>query len=94
MLLDAHPADPETDHLLANPTSLERLREELLTANVSLPRPQWAEVSGLPFLDACIQEGLRCEWIGDKITLKEGFVAKKNPDFNRIPVVFKTLRSF
>ncbi|KAI1810882.1 cytochrome P450 CYP4/CYP19/CYP26 subfamily protein [Poronia punctata] len=46
-------------NLLLHQTSLEKLRQELLDANVSEPYPQWSEVGGLPYLDACIQEGLR-----------------------------------
>ncbi|KAJ5519539.1 hypothetical protein N7453_001961 [Penicillium expansum] len=46
-------------NLLASSRTLENLRGELLAANVSRPYPRWSEVSGLPYLDACVQEALR-----------------------------------
>ncbi|KAL4882674.1 cytochrome P450 [Aspergillus karnatakaensis] len=52
-------------NLLAYPASLQRLREELLSAasiksgEFSKPFPSWKEVSDLPYLDACVNEGIR-----------------------------------
>ncbi|KAL4931703.1 cytochrome P450 [Aspergillus undulatus] len=52
-------------NLLAHPQTLHRLREELLTAasekpnGFSKPFPTWKEVSDLPYLDACVNEGIR-----------------------------------
>jgi cytochrome P450 len=52
-----------TYHLLANPAILERLREELYTA---MPDPDKVvpleKLEQLPFLTACIQEGLRLSY--------------------------------
>lgn len=60
------------DNLLSNPSTLERLRNELLTTDLSKPCPKWAEVSGLPFLDACIQEGLRRKLIPEHSCTRQG----------------------
>ncbi|KAI1361625.1 putative benzoate 4-monooxygenase cytochrome P450 [Xylaria arbuscula] len=46
-------------HLLCNPETLEKLHRELSGAGVTMPYPRWAEVSNLPYLDACVQEGIR-----------------------------------
>ncbi|KAA8652914.1 cytochrome P450 [Aspergillus tanneri] len=46
-------------NLLKSPQTLEKLRTELVAANVSRPYPRWSEVNNLPYLDACIQEALR-----------------------------------
>lgn len=46
-------------HLLVYPHTLEKLYEELRTASVSHPYPKWSEIRGLPYLDACVQEGAR-----------------------------------
>ncbi|KAJ5690937.1 cytochrome P450 [Penicillium malachiteum] len=46
-------------NLLAYPETLEKLRQELKDANLSLPYPKWKEVRDLPYLDACVQEGAR-----------------------------------
>ncbi|KAI1423699.1 putative benzoate 4-monooxygenase cytochrome P450 [Xylaria sp. FL1777] len=47
------------DNLLCNPDTLQELYKELSGAGVSMPYPKWAEVSNLPYLDACVQEGIR-----------------------------------
>ncbi|KAH8165438.1 hypothetical protein CIB48_g2836 [Xylaria polymorpha] len=39
--------------------TLEKLYQELSGAGVSMPYPRWAEVCNLPYLDACVQEGIR-----------------------------------
>ncbi|KAI0466771.1 putative benzoate 4-monooxygenase cytochrome P450 [Xylaria cf. heliscus] len=46
-------------NLLCNPDTLEKLYQELSNAGVSMPYPRWAEVCNLPYLDACVQEGIR-----------------------------------
>ncbi|KAL4768502.1 cytochrome P450 [Aspergillus nidulans var. acristatus] len=52
-------------NLLAHPSTLHRLREELLAAasgkpdGLGRPFPAWKEVSDLPYLDACVNEGIR-----------------------------------
>ncbi|KAI9370220.1 cytochrome P450 [Aspergillus egyptiacus] len=54
-------------NLLAHPATLDRLREELRSASSSssttksntLHIPHWKEVCDLPYLDACINEGVR-----------------------------------
>ncbi|KAI8944281.1 putative benzoate 4-monooxygenase cytochrome P450 [Xylaria longipes] len=46
-------------NLLCNPDTLEKLYEELSGAGASMPYPRWAEVCNLPYLDACVQEGIR-----------------------------------
>jgi cytochrome P450 len=47
------------DNLLTHPQSTEILLHELYSASVSLPFPKWSEVCKLPYLDACVNEGLR-----------------------------------
>ncbi|KAI3342373.1 putative benzoate 4-monooxygenase cytochrome P450 [Ustulina deusta] len=59
IFLSAATTNGETDHLLCNPDTHENLYEELSGAGVSMPYPKWAEVSNLPYLDACVQEGIR-----------------------------------
>ncbi|KAL8724679.1 MAG: hypothetical protein Q9166_007813 [cf. Caloplaca sp. 2 TL-2023] len=50
-------------NLLAHPPTVQRLYEELLNAertqHLTRPFPTWAEVCDLPYLDACINEGVR-----------------------------------
>ncbi|KAL5341118.1 cytochrome P450 [Aspergillus crustosus] len=52
-------------NLLAHPSTLHRLRGELLIAaskqpdGFTKPFPTWKEVSDLPYLDACVNEGVR-----------------------------------
>ncbi|KAK2608295.1 hypothetical protein N8I77_006913 [Diaporthe amygdali] len=46
-------------NLLIYPHTLDKLCNELKSANVSKPYPTWAEVRNLPYLDACVQEGIR-----------------------------------
>ncbi|KAL8932159.1 MAG: hypothetical protein Q9211_006489 [Gyalolechia sp. 1 TL-2023] len=50
-------------NLLAHPSTLQRLQEELANAegtqHLTRPFPTWAEVCDLPYLDACINEGVR-----------------------------------
>ena len=46
-------------NVLTNPNTYEKLLAELLSANLTRPYPKWEEVSRLPYLDACVQEGLR-----------------------------------
>ncbi|KAL8720222.1 MAG: hypothetical protein Q9225_002884 [Loekoesia sp. 1 TL-2023] len=50
-------------NLLAHPPTLQRLYEELLNAertqHLTRPFPTWTEVCDLPYLDACINEGVR-----------------------------------
>jgi len=50
-----------TYHVLADPTKEGRLREELREAMSGFPErvPRWAELERLPYLTACIKEGLR-----------------------------------
>jgi cytochrome P450 len=50
---------PSKDNLLTHPQSTENLLNELHSASVSLPFPKWNEVCKLPYLDACVNEGLR-----------------------------------
>jgi cytochrome P450 len=51
--------------LLSHPDSLKRLRQELLEEDtrreggLSRPYPGWKEICDLPYLDACINEGVR-----------------------------------
>ncbi|CZT12180.1 related to cytochrome P450 CYP4/CYP19/CYP26 subfamilies [Rhynchosporium agropyri] len=45
--------------LLSYPNTLDRLYNELLSANLSRPFPGYKEVRNLPYLDACVQEGAR-----------------------------------
>lgn len=47
-------------HILANPDVLERLKAELGEAIPGAEKiPTWAELSRLPWLTACIEEGMR-----------------------------------
>ena len=46
-------------NLLLYPQTMERLYDELHAANLSRPFPKYSEVSNLPYLDACVQEGSR-----------------------------------
>lgn len=50
-------------NLLAHAPSVQRLYDELLDAEraqrLTRPFPTWAEVCDLPYLDACINEGVR-----------------------------------
>jgi cytochrome P450 len=46
-------------NLLIYPYSLQKLYEELRTSNVSHPFPKYSEVRNLPYLNACVQEGIR-----------------------------------
>ena len=46
-------------HLLAYPHTLEKLYSELRSSKVSHPFPTYSEVRNLPYLDACVQEGVR-----------------------------------
>ena len=46
-------------HLLANPHTLSRLYDELRSGNLSRPFPKFVEVNALPYLDACVWEGIR-----------------------------------
>ncbi|KAL4976234.1 cytochrome P450 [Aspergillus desertorum] len=47
-------------NLLSHPSTLEKLRSELLSAGpLTQPYPSWKDVCGLPYLDACILEALR-----------------------------------
>ncbi|EPE27455.1 Cytochrome P450 [Glarea lozoyensis ATCC 20868] len=45
--------------LLSYPNTLDKLYNELLSANLSRPFPAYKELRNLPYLDACIQEGSR-----------------------------------
>jgi cytochrome P450 len=45
--------------LLSYPNTLDRLYNELLSANLSRPFPAYKEVRNLPYLEACVQEGSR-----------------------------------
>jgi cytochrome P450 len=45
-------------HILKSPESKARLIKELLSARLSFPTP-YAMIEKLPYLDACIKEGLR-----------------------------------
>ncbi|KAI0154157.1 putative benzoate 4-monooxygenase cytochrome P450 [Xylariaceae sp. FL1272] len=47
------------DNLLCHPETLEKLYQELCAAGVTMPYPKWNEVCDLPYLDACVQEGVR-----------------------------------
>ncbi|KAK4184563.1 cytochrome P450 [Podospora australis] len=70
-----------TYELLANPSTLERLREELVAAipdNTSLPT--FAQVEGLPYLNAVIQETVR---------LHPGVMARQARISPDVPVVYK-----
>ncbi|CAN8097538.1 unnamed protein product [Discula destructiva] len=46
-------------NLLVYPHTLDRLFNELKNANVSRPYPAWTEIRNLPYLDACVLEGIR-----------------------------------
>lgn len=46
-------------NLLSHPRTLDKLYNELLTAGVSRPYPRYSELRNLPYLDACVQEGIR-----------------------------------
>ncbi|KAL9588621.1 MAG: hypothetical protein Q9203_002567 [Teloschistes exilis] len=50
-------------NLLAHPLTLQRLHDELVAMDdeqkSTRPWPTWAEVRDLPYLEACIQEGVR-----------------------------------
>lgn len=46
-------------NLLVYPHTLAKLYDELRSANLSRPFPQYSEVRNLPYLDACVQEGIR-----------------------------------
>jgi cytochrome P450 len=46
-------------NLLIYPHTLEKLYDELVTTNVTLPFPTYSEIRNLPYLDACAQEGAR-----------------------------------
>ena len=46
-------------NLLAYPHTLEKLYNELRSAELSRPFPRYSEVRDLPYLDACVQEGTR-----------------------------------
>ena len=46
-------------NLLVYPDTLKKLYSELRSANLSQPFPKYSEVRNLPYLDACVQEGIR-----------------------------------
>ena len=46
-------------NLLVYPHTLAKLYDELRSANLSRPFPKYSEVRSLPYLDACVQEGIR-----------------------------------
>jgi len=46
-------------HLLANPHTLEKLYNELRSANLSHPYPKINQIQTLPYLEACLWEGVR-----------------------------------
>lgn len=46
-------------NLLVYPHTLDKLFNELKGANVSRPYPTWTEIRNLPYLDACVLEGIR-----------------------------------
>jgi cytochrome P450 len=50
-----------TYHILADPAKEKRLREELQEVMSDFPErmPRWAELEKLPYLTACLKEGLR-----------------------------------
>lgn len=45
--------------LLVYPHTFDKLFKELKDANVSRPYPTWTEIRNLPYLDACVLEGIR-----------------------------------
>lgn len=51
--------DSCTDNLLSHPDTLQKLQQELDEADLSRPYPKWNEVRDLPYLEACVQEGVR-----------------------------------
>ncbi|CVL04878.1 hypothetical protein LB506_006255 [Fusarium annulatum] len=46
-------------HLLKNPSVCEKMVAELRSANLTLPVPQWKEISQLPYFDAVMRESMR-----------------------------------
>lgn len=46
-------------NLLSNSHTMSRLYDELRSANLSSPYPKFSEVNALPYLDACMWEGVR-----------------------------------
>lgn len=46
-------------NLLVYPHTFQKLFNELKDANVSRPYPTWTEIRNLPYLDACVLEGIR-----------------------------------
>lgn len=46
-------------NLLVYPHTFDKLFKELKDANVSRPYPTWTEIRNLPYLDACVLEGIR-----------------------------------
>lgn len=46
-------------NLLVYPHTFDKLFNELKNANVSRPYPTWTEIRNLPYLDACVLEGIR-----------------------------------
>lgn len=46
-------------NILAHPVTLQKLRSEFLSANLSRPYPTWKEVKDLQYLDACVNEAVR-----------------------------------
>ncbi|KAK9244249.1 benzoate 4-monooxygenase cytochrome P450 [Lipomyces tetrasporus] len=46
-------------NLLGHPHTLARLYDELRSADLSRPYPKFSEVNALPYLDACVWEGVR-----------------------------------
>ena len=46
-------------HLLKNPLICEKMVAELRGADLTLPVPQWKEISQLPYFDACMREAMR-----------------------------------
>jgi cytochrome P450 len=46
-------------NLLANLHTLTKLYDELRSANLSRPYPKFSELNALPYLDACVWEGIR-----------------------------------
>ncbi|GKU18685.1 unnamed protein product [Fusarium langsethiae] len=46
-------------YLLKNPAVCEKMVAELRSANLTLPVPQWKEISQLPYFDAVMRESMR-----------------------------------
>ncbi|KAI4264753.1 MAG: hypothetical protein L6R42_000163 [Xanthoria sp. 1 TBL-2021] len=46
-------------NLLSYPHNLQKLYDEFRSADLSRPFPKYSEVRDLPYLDACVQEGVR-----------------------------------